>query len=499
MSRAEGACRDCGQLRPLHAHGRCGPCDRRWRREQAKQPCPRCGQPGLLRPATGICGRCQRALRPRKPPAPPRQVVCARCGQRRPHQAHGLCARCYQTDPAMVDACAARLAGQLDDPPGWLAGFAGYLAARLSPGRAVGLLHQLAAILAASTARVPAVVLDAARAPGPGRPAASALARALEAFFTSAGLALPADTAGRAAQARRSRRVAETPAAFRAAAAGFADAQLRDRDRARRAGTRPRADRTLEINLTAVRDLARYLAASRPAVTGWDLVAAGDVEAFLATIASPATRARHLNALRAFFRWARSHRIILANPARGLQHSSSHPFHGRLLSAAEQRQLLRRWTASAASLHPNEPAAGLLGLLHGASAAELRQLRVTDIDLPRAAVRLGRRPLPVPLDPATSAALRRCLDHHDRHHRDGNPHLLVNQKSKTTAAPVSVSYLEELLAPAGVTPTLLRVTRLAHMVTTLDPVIVAEAFGVRRGTVLHYLADAAGQPRPANL
>lgn len=498
MSRAEGTCRDCGQPRPLHSHGRCGPCDRRWRREIAKQPCPRCGQPGLLRPGTGICGRCQRALRPREPPAPPRQADCARCGKRRPHQARGLCARCYQTDPAMVDNCAARLADALGDPPGWLSGFAGYLAGRLSPTRAVALLHQLPAVLA-SGGNVPAAVLAAARTPGPGRPAASALARALEAFFTSARLMLPADTAGQAARARRSRRIAETPAAFRAAAAAFDDAQLQARDRARRAGTRPRADRTLEINLTAVRDLARYLAASRPAVTGWDLVANGDVEAFLATIASPASRARHLHALRGFFRWARSHRIILADPARGLRPSSNIAFHGRLLSAAEQRQLLLRWTAGAENLHPHEPAAGLLGLLHGASVAELRQLRVTDIDLSRATVQLGRRPHPVPLDPATGAALRRCLDHHDRHHRDGNPHLLVNQKSKTVAGPVSVSYLEKLLSPAAVTPTLLRVTRLAHLVTTLDPVIVAAAFGVRRGTVLHYLADTVDQSRFANL
>ena len=286
--------------------------------------------------------------------------------------------------------------------------------------------------------------------------------------------------------------------AFRAAAASFSDAQLHDRDRARRAGTRPRTDRTLEINLTAVRDLARYLAASRPAVTGWQLTAASDVEAFLATIASPANRARQLHALRVFFRWARSHRIILADPARGLRPSSNIPFHGRLLSAAEQRQLLRRWTADAETLHPHEPAAGLLGLLHGASAGELRQLRATDIDLARATIRLGRRPRPVPLDPATTTALRRCLDHHDRHHRGGNPHLLVSQKSKTTAEPVSASYLKKLLAPAGVTPTLLRVTRLAHLVTTLDPVIVAEAFGVRRGTVLHYLADTVDASRLAN-
>jgi len=181
-------------------------------------------------------------------------------------------------------------------------------------------------------------------------------------------------------------------------------------------------------------------------------------------------------------------------PADQLQHRLPRP-----AAVSRRAALLLRWTAGAENLHPHEPAAGLLGLLHGASAAELRQLRVTDIDLSRATVRLGRRPHPVPLDPATSAALRRCLDHHDRHHRGGNPHLLVNQKSKTTAGPVSVSYLEKLLSPAAVTPTLLRVTRLAHLVTTLDPVIVAAAFGVRRGTVLHYLADTVDASRLANL
>ena len=39
--------------------------------------------------------------------------------------------------------------------------------------------------------------------------------------------------------------------------------------------------------------------------------------------------------------------------------------------------------------------------------------------------------------------------------------------SKTIAGPVSVSYLEELLAGAGVTPLLLQVIGLAHLVTTL--------------------------------
>ena len=104
----------------------------------------------------------------------------------------------------MAGNCAARLAQNLDHPPEWLSGFAGYLAVRLSPARAVTLLHQLAAILTAGAAS-PAAVLAAARRPPSGHPGTGALARALEAFFTSARLTLPADTTAQAAAARQGR------------------------------------------------------------------------------------------------------------------------------------------------------------------------------------------------------------------------------------------------------------------------------------------------------
>ena len=223
-------------------------------------------------------------------------------------------------------------------------------------------------------------------------------------------------------------------------------------DRARSAGTRPRTDRTLEINLTAVRDLARYLASRPSAVTGWQLAAAGDVEAFLATIASPANRARQLHALHVFFRCARSHRIILADPARAPAAQLEHPLPRPAAAASRTAPATapvdrRRGNAAPARTRsrPARPAARRLRR-RTAPAAHRRHRPA------RATIRLGRRPRPVPLDPATTTALRRCLDHHDRHHRGGNPHLLVSQKSKTTAEPVSASYLKKLLAPAGVTP-----------------------------------------------
>ena len=109
----------------------------------------------------------------------------------------------------MVHACAERIAARLEHPPDWLAAFAGYLAGRLSPGRGVGLLHQLAGILGQGNGS-PAAVLAAARPAPP--PSPGALARALEAFFTAARLTLPSDAAGQAAAIRRARRVAEVPA-----------------------------------------------------------------------------------------------------------------------------------------------------------------------------------------------------------------------------------------------------------------------------------------------
>jgi site-specific recombinase XerD len=420
-------------------------------------------------------------------------VTCLACGQERPLRGRERCSDCFQHDPTRVTEAADRLAARREQTPGWWTGFAGYLAARLCPDRAIGLLHQLDAVLPAGQPG-PALALPAARSAREG----TALARALQAYFIQTRLMLPADLAERAAASRRAQRVAEVPTPFRAAVASFNDSQLQARDRARRAGTKPRSNPTLEIHLAGVRDLARFLTTTRPAVTGWQLVNRDDVEAFLATAHNPASRARHLNSLRMFFRWARTHRLLLSDPTRGLHANSNFGFHGRVLEITQQRELLRRWSIHADQLPPNEPLVGLLGLLHGASVTELRRAQATDVHLTEATIQLGRRPSPTPLDPLTTAALRRALAH--RHGpTDGNPHLLVNQTTKTIAGPVSAVYLQRLLAPAGVTVQLLRATRLADMVTSLDPIIVAHAFGIHYGAALHYLADTVDSTRLANL
>jgi hypothetical protein len=55
------------------------------------------------------------------------------------------------------------------------------------------------------------------------------------------------------------------------------------------------------------------------------------------------------------------------------------------------------------------------------------------------------------------------------------------------------------LTPAQVTVQTLRATRLAQLITTMDPVLVAAAFGIRRGAILHYLADSVDATRLPDL
>ncbi|GGV70772.1 hypothetical protein GCM10010277_82060 [Streptomyces longisporoflavus] len=83
-------------------------------------------------------------------------------------------------------------------------------------------------------------------------------------------------------------------------------------------------------------------------------------------------------------------------------------------------KLFRRWT-TAADAHPHEALLGILALLHAASSREVRLLRVDNIDPTDRTVRLGKRPHPVPLDPASWSVLQRCLAHRENQHTDTPP------------------------------------------------------------------------------
>ena len=267
--------------------------------------------------------------------------------------------------------------------------------------------------------------------------------------------------------------------------AAFARACLTARERARKAGTRPRSDATIEQRLALVRDLAVFLATDR-GKDDWAMADVHDLEAFLQL--RPANRRARLTAARQFFGWARSSKLVLIDPAAGLAAREPRGFRGSTAGLGLQRELFRRWTSQSSGVHPHEALTGLLALLHGASNEELRNLTIASIDPAGHAIRLGCRPQPTPLDPASWTAVQRCLRHRDDL-RTGNPHLLVTKQTKSTGAPASAYYLSHILDPAGVRPRLLRSTRLAELVASLDPKLVSAAFGMRPEGVMPYLAD----------
>jgi site-specific recombinase XerD len=320
------------------------------------------------------------------------------------------------------------------------------------------------------------------------------LARALEDFFTSNKLALPSGRDEQHAAGRRQRRVDAVPEPLRPAAAAFAEHLLAGRERARKAGTQPRDHHTLDARLTAVRNLALFLVTDR-SKTDWATVEIGDIEAFLHDRSS--TRAYHLAGLRQFFRFATRRRLVLIDPTRGLTAPQPWGFRGPTLTGDRQRELFHRWTRDP-TIHPHEAFVGLLALLHGATTNEVAHLTNDAIDHSRRSARLGRRPHPTPLDPWTWTALENCLAHREAL-RSSNPHVLITKQSKATRAPASDGYVKHTLDPVGIQPRILRSTRLADLVTTVDAKLVAAAYGMTNEAVTAYLADhvdAARLPNP---
>jgi hypothetical protein len=472
-------CADCPAPVKFRDRVRCHVCHRRVTRAALKRPCPHCGQVRHLG-ESGACAICGRGAVPGRPA---RIITCARCGEQRQHASHGLCNRCSLADPDRPFRYAAA-ARRLRQVPDWWEDLAAFAAARHHPGGAIEILREAGRLLAADPAASPAQLLDRCE------PANGTAGRALRRFFTSRGLALPGDEEQRRAAARRRRHLDAVPAGLAAAVAAFNDSQLEERDRARRAGRHPVSDITVETRLRILRDLAVYLTSARP-VSGWSQVTTTDLEAFLGH--SPnSNRHQRTYVLRGFFSWAKRRKLILIDPAISLRLGSQPAFTGNVLDATVQRALFRRWTDHAT--HPHERLTGLLTLLHAASNAQIRGLTIADADAARRTLNLAGRPFPVPLDPVSWAAVQDCLRHR-ADLRTLNPHVIVTRATRTGDSPAHQTYLTRVLRPAGTTPSLCRQTRIAQLVTDLDPKLAATALGMQDSGLVRYLAGNVDSDR----
>jgi hypothetical protein len=402
-----------------------------------------------------------------------------------------MCSACWQRRPDRPFVRVANLITELNDPPDWLNDFAAHVAGPQCASRASALISAVGRLLRDGDPTHPQALLERARITT-GR-SMGTLAKVLQDFFTTRAMALPVDHATQLSARRRQRRVDAVPEPLRAGVAGFADFMLQARERARRAGTKPRTDSTIDSHLSTVLALAIHLESDR-GKHDWATVDVHDLESFLAV--NPALRKTRLIPLRQFFRFARHRRIVLVDPSAGLVSHEPWGFRGKTVDLPRQRELFRRWTAGTEA-HPHEAFTGLMALLHGASSMELRHLTVDDIDQRGRSVQLGRRPRPTVLDPASWSALQRCLAHRDAL-ATANPHLIVTKVTKTAGMPASPAYLSHVLDPANVAPKFLRSTRLVDLIHDMDPKLVAAVFGMDAESVLPYLADQVDPTRLPN-
>jgi len=67
--------------------------------------------------------------------------------------------------------------------------------------------------------------------------------------------------------------------------------------------------------------------------------------------------------------------------------------------------------------------------------------------------------------------------------------MMWTRGTKADRRPASEAYMSHLLDPCGLPPKMLRSTRLADLVSTIDPKLVSAAFGMRPEGAMIYLAD----------
>lgn len=258
-----------------------------------------------------------------------------------------MCSRCWQRHPDRPFVAGEHLVARLGEPPDWLSSFVVHLAASYPAQRACVAITALGRLLDDEHSNHPQSLLDRARLPGRSM---APLARSLQDYFVEHGLAMPTDQPERLAAGRRQRRIDAVPEPFRPTVQAFATHMITAQSRARRVGTLPRSDHTIELGLATTRDLANFLSTVR-GKNDWATVDVGDVDSFLAT--QPKNRYRRLVVLRQFFRFARTRRIVLVDPTKGVNTKSSKGFRGRTLTVDEQRALFCRWTSDR-TVHPHE-------------------------------------------------------------------------------------------------------------------------------------------------
>jgi integrase len=247
---------------------------------------------------------------------------------------------------------------------------------------------------------------------------------------------------------------------------------------------RPLALTTIASDLDTLSRLVRWLTASLPQLTGWDMVQEEHIYAFLLTL-TPKTREILRRDLYQFFRLARRRRLITHIPLMKLP-GRELPRTIEPLSLEEQRIVARRIRENLFTC-PEEAWLSALCFYHGLSSSQICCLRTEQVDVERGIIVVEGRP-PVYLLAEDFLLLEQFLQR-----RKGLPYakkksyLVISNQTKIDDKPMTQEYVaEKVRVLTGHTSQCLRITCFAALSVRYGPQHLVEAFGLSLDQACRY-------------
>lgn len=267
---------------------------------------------------------------------------------------------------------------------------------------------------------------------------------------------------------------------------------LRERQKEQQASN-PLSVKSIGEDFLKVSRLLRWLAEHAPDVTVWEMVQEEHIHAFLLTL-TPTSRELTQRKLYHFFRVGRKRRLIAHIPLLNLPRKEL-PRTVEPLPEDEQKRLAQRIRQSIAT-HPEEAFLCALCFYHGLSVAQIRAMKLANIDLEQGIIFLSENHRVFLL--AEDLLL---LEHFLRKRQEipyskQRSHLIISNQPIVEDKPVPQGYVQNKVVPfAGATAQRLRITCLDALSARYGPQYLVEAFGLsisqagRYGKVEEYLLE----------
>lgn len=235
----------------------------------------------------------------------------------------------------------------------------------------------------------------------------------------------------------------------------------------------------------------QYVRAILPALCDWATrcdhlreVTRDDILAQLAAMCGH-QRATSVSALRSLFTWAKRTKVVFRNPAARLRFPR---LEDPILQPLTPDELA--CTVEAATTPHARLFVALAGI-HAARPAQIRALRINDVDLGNRRITIAGRERP--LDDLTYRVLRAWLDHRrQRWPNTANPHLIISYQTALGLGPVSHALLAPAMRGLPATIECLRMDRQLEEAIAAggDPLHLAAVFGISDATALRWAANA---------